>query len=449
MSKALAMRAFALPALMLAMNLSAFGGGREDAAIEFGPWSGAITPRSAVVKAKLSRAGVKARLAVSRNEDFRQSKYGAEVVAAEDRNRMVAFALENLDPNTEYHYALEIGGRLMRNEAGRFRTFPEGPSSFLVTLACGDRWPISSGPAFDAMAKLKPLFFVHMGDFHYYDIRTNKRDLYRQAYEAIMGFPGHTEFYRRVPIAYMWDDHDYGPNNSDKSNPGREAARLTYQEYVPHYPLAAGKGDVPIYHAFSVGRVRFLMTDLRSERDGRRVRDDGAKSMLGVEQKAWFKKELLGARNKYPLIVWVSSVPWTDNSRKYDGWAGFKTERREIADFIKKNKISGVCVVAGDAHMIAIDDGANGDYAEGGGAPIPVFQAGGSLASPPSMKGGPYNRGSFVYAHQFGAMKVVDKGEDKITVTWQGFRCMKGSGGKEGVVKKIVSYTFSVPAKVQ
>src|SRR5260370_17549037 len=32
--------------------------------------------------------------------------------------------------------------------------------------------------------------------------------------------------------------------------------------------------------------------------------------MMGANQNAWFKELLLAARDKYPLICWVSSVPW-------------------------------------------------------------------------------------------------------------------------------------------
>lgn len=43
----------------------------------------------------------------------------------------------------------------------------------------------------------------------------------------------------------------------------RTRARLAYQQFFPHYPLAAGSGNVPIQQAFTVGRVRFIITDLR------------------------------------------------------------------------------------------------------------------------------------------------------------------------------------------
>ena len=105
------------------------------------------------------------------------------------------------------------------------------------------------------------------------------------------------------------DDHDFGGNNATRKASTHEAARRSYEEYVPHYPLLFDL-EGPICHTFSIGRVKFILTDLRSQRDDPRDKETPQKSMMGPEQKDWFKKELLDANGKYPLICWVSSVPW-------------------------------------------------------------------------------------------------------------------------------------------
>jgi hypothetical protein len=57
------------------------------------------------------------------------------------------------------------------------------------------------------------------------------------------------------------------------NSPSKPAARAAYQRYFPHYPLAASNSnnpdnaDLPIYQAFTMGRVRILLTDSRSEAD--------------------------------------------------------------------------------------------------------------------------------------------------------------------------------------
>jgi hypothetical protein len=90
----------------------------------------------------------------------------------------------------------------------------------------------------------------------------------------------------------------------------------------------------------------------------------------------------------------------------------FSSERRELADFIKSNRIQGLCILHGDGHMLGADDGRNSDYATGGGAPIPVMCAA-PLDQEPSLKGGPYSQGVYrVRSGEgcFGLLQVTDHG---------------------------------------
>jgi phosphodiesterase/alkaline phosphatase D-like protein len=157
---------------------------------------------------------------------------------------------------------------------------------------------------------------MNMGDFHYQDIRTNRPSLFRAAYDAVLASPQQADLYRSVPLVYMWDDHDYGGNNSNRKSTSHDAARSTYEEYVPHYPFVQADLDEPIYQTFTVGRVKFIITDLRSDRDDPKDKDDETKSLLGSKQKKWFKEQLLEANGKYPLICWMTSVPWIGEKGK-------------------------------------------------------------------------------------------------------------------------------------
>jgi len=284
--------------------------GMDYTLVERGPWSGAVTPTSATVKAKLPLPGMTARLAVSQNPLLTPKSFTEPAHSETNSGNVVAFTLENLKPATRYYYALEVDGRLDRPSRGEFQTFPPpGPASFTFAFASCARTGSTNG-SFDRIRENHPLFFMNTGDFHYLDIQTNSRARFRAGYDQVLASPQQAELYRHVAFVYMWDDHDFTGNNSDKKSKAHVASRLTYEEYVPHYPLAFGEGDIPISQSFSVGRVKFILTDLRSERDEAKAKDDAKKSMLGSKQKEWFKNELLEANGKYPLICWVSSVPW-------------------------------------------------------------------------------------------------------------------------------------------
>jgi alkaline phosphatase D len=397
-------------------------------------WSGGITPTSVRVKAKLIQDSVMARLAVSGQPDFAAPVYSSfDTALTDSNNRVVSFEIAGLAPSQSYYYAIDVNGELDTSVVGKFRTFPLDSGSFTFAFAsCAQTG--SDHAVFETIRILNPLFFFHLGDFHYLNIGVNDRNVFRQAYETVLASPHQSRLYREVPFIYIWDDHDFGPNNTDSTAPGRSASRLSYQEYVPHYPLAFGSGDISINYAFTVGRVRFIVCDSRSARSPDSAIDDSTKSMLGTAQKAWFKQELLDAKSKYPLIVWVNSLPWIGVTGD-DGWYSYTQERQELANFIKNNNVKNLCMISGDAHMLAIDDGTNSDYSTGGGAGFPVMHAA-ALDQNGSLKGGPYSEGAFPGRGQFGLMAVTDSG-DSIRVNWN---------GRNYLNQEIVSYSFSYPA---
>lgn len=394
-------------------------------------WSGAVTAHSARVNAKFAQDG-NTILLVSRASDL--SEPIRIKPSAGKSAPVLSFSVTGLSPDTRYYYAIEIDGALDRTRSGRFRTFPEGAFSFRIALSsCAETG--SNHAVFDTIRREDPLFFLHLGDFHYEDIVKNDRALYRRAFDTVLTSPAQSALYRHVPLVYIWDDHDFGPNDAYGADLGGSAARLTYREYVPHYPLAVGDGDLPIYHAFSVGRVRFILTDLRSERTLSTGPDDVAQTMLGARQKRWFKEELRRANGAYPLIVWVNTVPWIGLGPMGDHWGGYTTERRELANYFAAIDLRGLVIVSGDAHMLAIDDGTNADYADRGGPKIPVLQAG-ALDSIPILKGGPYSEGKYAGSGQYALMTGEDNGEGPLHVSWS---------GRDSTNREIVSLHFDMP----
>ncbi|MDH3707427.1 MAG: alkaline phosphatase family protein, partial [Acidimicrobiia bacterium] len=337
------------------------------------------------------------------------------------------FELTALEPDTEYQYVIETEGVADTSRGrGRFRTAPTGPSSFRVAVGACARTD-SNGAVFDAIAADDPLFFLQIGDIHYGNIESTDPADYRTAYERLLARPGQAELYRNVPIAHVWDDHDFGPNDSDSTSKGRDAAREAYRDMVPHHELVNGPGG-PIQHAFTVGRVRFVLTDTRSEKT-----DD---SMLGDEQVEWLIDEVARSSRTHAVVVWANPVPWIAEAKEgADHWAGYPSERRRIADGFADAGVDNLVMVSGDAHMLALDDGTNSDYSTDGVGGFPVLHAA-ALDRPGGEKGGPFSHGRFGGSGQYGLLDVRDDG-DSVSVTLSGVDW-------EGEVVVSEEFTFEV-----
>ena len=404
-------------------------------------WCGALKSNSVRFKARIDHASTTVRMHLSTHPDLTDAFISGYQTANSTNHYIIDLTAVSLQPNTQYYYGVESNGTLDMSHIGRFKTPGNGPYSFSFAFASCAATD-SNHEVFEAIDNAQPLFFMHLGDMHYRDFAENNTNPYRYGYSQIFASPRQAQLYRSRAIVYVWDDHDYGPNDSDATSPSREAARIVYRQYVPSYPLPAGSGDAAIYQAFTIGRVRFILTDLRSERSPKLDTDNAGKSMMGAEQKAWFKAELLAAKAAgYPLIVWASSGPWIDaKTAGADTWGGYSTERKELANFMRNNDIPQLLIVSGDAHMIAIDDGTNSDYSTGGGLTIPVFH-GSALDRSGSVKGGPYSHGTFPGRGHFGLVTITDDGGPNLEVRLSG-RQSVGTSSQE-----VVSYTFKVQTK--
>lgn len=447
--------------------------GLDYSTVARGPWAGAMTPTSTTVKARLAREGWSTRLALSTSPFLTNPKFTPMARSTTNTYNVVTFPLDGLRPDTTYHYALEVNGKLERGKRAQFRTFPSpGPASFQFAFASCAR-TASTSEVFDSIRENKPLFYMNVGDFHYQNLTNSEMRKFREAYDLVLTSPQQSDLYRNTAFFYMWDDHDFGGNNSNRKSTSQVAVKRSYDEYVPHYKLTEPIGEAPIYQTFAVGRAKFIVTDLRSDRDDPKIPDNEKKTIMGKQQKEWFKNELLSAKGKYPVIFWVSSVPWlgvrgsnyyrvptnyygfvhhtnfpgqvsTNRSRRNrppgsdeDHWSAFATERREICDFVVTNDVKGLTILHGDAHMFGADDGSNGDFSTMGGFRVPVL-CGGPLDQDSSIKGGPYSHGVYKVRRReggFALMTVNDRG-DRIDVRYSG----RTSDNKERIALE-----FSVP----
>ncbi|MCP4964071.1 MAG: hypothetical protein GY926_02430 [bacterium] len=388
-------------------------------------WVGGVTDTQASLVARLDDAAESKAVATDSTGQTHE-------VAGTDDEGIWHFELTNLTPATDYGYHLVVDGVARPERTGSFHTFSTEPTSFRVAIGSCARLA-SNGTVYEAILETDPDLFLVPGDFYYADHMETPAQ-FAKSFDTTLTQPAQAALLGAVPIAYVWDDHDFGGNNSDSTAATRQIAREAYDRFVPHYPL---ESNGSIHQAFTIGRVRFLMLDGRYERDPGADADSPEKTMLGQEQLAWLQEQLLESADTAVLTVIVSSVPWiADPEAGADHWGGYTYERQQIADFIASSNLGNIVMVAGDAHMVAIDDGTNTDYSVAGNATFPLLHAA-ALDRPGSTKGGPYSEGAFPGGGQFGLIDVEDDGSSELTVRLQG---MDWTG------QTITSHTFTAAA---
>lgn len=182
-------------------------------------WTGAVTADTATVVAAPAGSG-----AWDVIVDTGDSRPPARIPAMRS-GRVVRAELTGLDAGTRY--SLRVVGRGEPPSAGvdeaTLRTVAEDDADVTVVFGSCMRTG-SNGAVFDTIAALEPDLFVVAGDVHYGKIDSNDPDEFRDVLDVVLSRPGPSNLFRTTPIAYVWDDHDYGANNADASSPSRPAA---------------------------------------------------------------------------------------------------------------------------------------------------------------------------------------------------------------------------------
>jgi alkaline phosphatase D len=335
-----------------------------------GPLVGAVTDTSARI---FMRTSSRASVAVQYSTDpllvTFSSTPGIFTDVTADFTMIVK--LTGLAPSTKYYYRVTVGGVAQQSSPYPFfTTFPSGSSSqtfdFVVMADLDWLHYRRPAPVYATVAAANPAFILQIGDFDHRDPATIKsmRTMHREV-RGYNGFPGGVDFKNNIagkfPLFHVWDDHDYGVNDGDKTFPGRADAWKAFKEYYPLPDLPnSGAG---IWHSFKYAQCEFFMLDLRSQRDRGMDTDGPNKSMLdgdkiSNDQKDWLKDGLRNSTAKWKFVI--SSVPWnpTAKPRPPDAWASYQTERNELLDYIDDNNIEGVIFFSGDLHSGGgIDDG--------------------------------------------------------------------------------------------
>jgi hypothetical protein len=415
-------------------------------------WVGATTATTAWVRARCIQA-TSATLHLADNEAMSGPVlYGPTAPGADG---IVSWLVTGLDPNTRY-WCLVDDGAMNTNWPATFRTHPGpvGEPLSYVFGAAGDAGyagvgdssyitaQVSNNPVFDTMrlqARAEEwVWFSHLGDLHYRNIAANDPAAFRTAYFDTMNYGNFVnpsarqgQFFRSVASTYVWDDHDFGPNDSNRTSASRPAAQQVYREWVPHYTLPSASG---IYQSWQVGRVLYIAADVRSFRDPNSTEESPAKTMLGTAQKAWMENLL--STTTAEALVWQVPSRWIGGS---DTWSSFTHERDAMVQmFGDLGWLDRMIYMTADEHALSI---CSGPYNRWGGFPMFMFASMDSSYGTNTRE--IYDIGQSQGRQRYGTMRVQDDGH---TIALTGTGYINGTGWKAHTAYVHVgSPVFQVP----
>ncbi|MEX0928919.1 MAG: alkaline phosphatase D family protein, partial [Balneolales bacterium] len=265
-----------------------------------------------------------------------------------------------LDDLSGFHtiqYEIEIDGEMIRPGTPQvFSMLPGGEeggtANFSFAFAsCAAPNSEPGQPVWAQASLYRPDFFMMIGDNNY---MPNHPGAYETTEETVSYVMSRTHRSLRdvynlrtllatTPTYSIWDDHDYGPNNADRSFRWRDLSLDMFSRYWAN--PGAGTDDTPgVFYSFRVADVEFFMLD------DRYYRDPEYSTMLGEGQLAWLREEMAQSTATFKVLV-NGHVMLADKRNNSEYWAQYGNERDSFFDWMYEEEINGVFFLSGDWHV--------------------------------------------------------------------------------------------------
>ncbi len=201
---------------------------------------------------------------------------------------------------------------------------------------------------FNAIARQKPDLMIWLGDNVYLreaDWYTRTGIFHRHTHDR--SIPELQPLLAATHHYAIWDDHDYGPNDSDGTWINKDIAHEAFEAFWgnPTFGLPGQKGCTT---QFQYADVDFFLLDNRYFRTPNNCKSCSC-TILGREQMDWLRGALAASLAPYKVVAmggqFLTSAP------VYETYINLcPAERDSLLAFIEREDIKGVIFLSGDRH---------------------------------------------------------------------------------------------------
>lgn len=287
-----------------------------------------------------------------------------EINSQEDKAYVVKLIADRVEPGKHYSYRLTLNGsevplsyplQFQTQTLWQWRTDPPA-FSFALGSCNYVNEPQYDRPGkpyggdygiYQSIHKEDPDFMVWLGDNLYlreadWNSYTGifHRYTYNRSLPEIQPLLGSVHHYA------IWDDHDYGPNDSDRGYWNKQITSEAFKLFWgnPNYNLTGSGG---ITGTFMWEDVQFFLLDDRYFR-APNFDKDSTKALIGKAQMLWLKDLLTQSRASFKFICIGGQV--LNPGAVYENYANYPVERSELLKVVRESGARGVIFFTGDRH---------------------------------------------------------------------------------------------------
>ena len=292
-----------------------------------------------------------------------------EITTSEKTGFTASFILKRLMPGTRYNYSIFIDGKKVTKPypftfaTQKLWEWREDPPEFsFLTGSCAyvndepyDRPGKPYGGdyrIFSDMAEKGGDFMLWLGDNVYLrEAEWSTRDGMIYRYSHTRSLPEMQKMLATMHHYAIWDDHDFGPNDSDRGWRNKEDALDVFKMFWGN-PTYGVEGKPGITTSFRWADVEFFLLDNRYYRTPNK-RKTGERTVLGEHQREWLIDALAGSNATFKIVA--IGGQFLNPAKRFENYSNFEAERQWILDMIRDEGITGVIFLTGDRHSSELD----------------------------------------------------------------------------------------------
>lgn len=202
-------------------------------------------------------------------------------------------------------------------------------------------------PMWEKIDAQKPDIWIWLGDIIYAD--TEDMSEMASDYALQSNNKAYQSFTRSKEILGIWDDHDYGANNSGKTYAQRDSSKMLLLNFLGIPEEHAVRTRPGVYQSYTrtIGKhlIKVILLDVRYFRD-----EPGANStIIGEEQWVWLEKELKESNADMHLIAGGSQFLPEDH--RFEKWADYPRDRERLLNLFDTYDTTLPLLISGDRHI--------------------------------------------------------------------------------------------------
>jgi alkaline phosphatase D len=192
----------------------------------------------------------------------------------------------------------------------------------------------------------KPNLWIWLGDIVYAD--TRNMETMKTYYDIQKQKPWYQQLLKTCPVIGVWDDHDFGENNSGKDYPQKIRSQKLLLDFLNEPAESSRRKQEGVYVSYEIvfenHRIKIILPDERYFRDEPGKDAD----ILGETQWRWLEQEL---KNDSAEITFIgSSTQLIPDEHWSEMWGDYPKSRERFFSMLKDSKKSGVIILSGDRH---------------------------------------------------------------------------------------------------